>query len=277
MNPSSPIDAARQKEALRQQTLLRALLGDARPAVVGGWMREQATAPERFTRGIKAYQANAGALAERAFAAAFPVLQALMGEPSFAAMARVYWRQQPPLRGDMALWGEGLPAFIESADQLADEPYLADVARLEWALHAAASAADAPAGVQGLALLGQAEPEQLCLVFVPGTALVRSHHPVASIWLAHQPEAGGGDERFAAVRQAFAAGRGEAALVCREGFKPVVHRLADGEAAFVQALLEGQSLGEALSRNVVEIDFSTWLVRALERRWIAEVAHTGDR
>ena len=27
------------KEALRQQMLLRALLGDARPAVVGGWLR----------------------------------------------------------------------------------------------------------------------------------------------------------------------------------------------------------------------------------------------
>ena len=45
--------------------LLRALLGDARPGVVGGWMRDGA----RLARGLAAYRANAGALAERALAA----------------------------------------------------------------------------------------------------------------------------------------------------------------------------------------------------------------
>ena len=37
----------------------------------------------------------------------------------------------PPLQGDVATWGVGLPDFIAAGQQLADEPYLADVARLE--------------------------------------------------------------------------------------------------------------------------------------------------
>lgn len=271
MSSRAALDAARQKEALRQQMLLRALLGDARPAVVGGWMREPSTSPERFTRGLKAYQANAGALAERALAAAYPVLQQLIGEESFAALARVFWRQQPPQRGDMALWGEALPAFVEAADQLADEPYLADVARVEWALHAAASAADGPQAPQGLHRLAEAEPERLRFAFVPGTALVRSPHPVASIWLAHQDAAVDDEQRFAPVRRAFAEGRGETAFIVREGLKPALHAMDAAETGFVQSLMDGKSLHEALSRNGAEFDFSAWLARALQGRWIAAV------
>ena len=75
-------DTALQKEALRQQMLLRALWRDARPGVVAGWMRDGA----RFARGLAAYQANAGALAERALGAAFPTIAALLGDESFARL-----------------------------------------------------------------------------------------------------------------------------------------------------------------------------------------------
>ena len=66
------------KEGLRQQMLLRALWRDARPGVVTGWLRD---APERSARGLQAYQANAGALAERALAAAYPTLVQLWARP----------------------------------------------------------------------------------------------------------------------------------------------------------------------------------------------------
>ena len=67
------------REALRQQMLLRALLGDARPGVVAGWLRDG----PRVDAGLAAYRANAGALAERALAAAYPTVQQLLGEVSF--------------------------------------------------------------------------------------------------------------------------------------------------------------------------------------------------
>jgi hypothetical protein len=99
-------------------------------------------------RGLQAYRANAGALAERALAAAYPDRAQLLGDESFAGMARAYWHHHAPVLGDVARWGAELPAFIAAAEQLAEEPYLADVARLDWAVHMAQSAADGPAAAR---------------------------------------------------------------------------------------------------------------------------------
>ncbi|HLL11397.1 MAG TPA: DNA-binding domain-containing protein [Rubrivivax sp.] len=278
---TQPVD----KEALRQQMLLRALLGDARPGVVAGWMRESSEAgTRRFERGLAAYRTNAGALAERALAAAFPTLQQLMGEESFAALARHFWQRQPPLAGDIAQWGEGLPAFVADAPTLAEEPYLADVARVDWAVHVAERAADRVTGaaaggveVAGLELLGTFDPTQLRLEPQPGMAVVRSLYPVVAIWHAHRPSAqASGDDRFAGVRAAFAAGEGQHALVFRQGWAPRVVAVSAAEAGFNEALLAGSTLAVALHRSGEGLDFEAWLIAALQHRWLAAVTACDD-
>ena len=259
------------KEALRQQMLLRALLGDARPGVVAGWLRDR---PERVTRGLQAYRANAGALAERVLAAAFPTLVQLLGADASTGLARAYWHAEPPRRGDMAQWGDGLPAFIAADAQLAAEPYLADVARLDWAVHLAEAADDA-APPSGLALLTRNDPAGLWLQWAPGTALLSSPHPIATVWWAHQAQAepGDGSERFAPVRAAFAAGVGEHALVSREGgWRGQVRAVPAAEAGFMQALLAGHSLGSALSNTAADFDFEAWLMDHLSHGRIAAVS-----
>lgn len=278
MNPT-------EKEALRQQMLLRALLGDARPGVVQGWLQ-----PRRVQRGLAAYQAHAGALAERALAAAFPVLQQLLGEDSFAKMARHFWREQPPTDGDLACWGAGLPAFLATVPTLADEPYLPDMARLEWAWHRVQSAADAPAdtaadapaddavqGPAGLALLGTQEPEHLQLHLPPGSAVLFSAWPVFSLWQAHRSTA---EDRFDAVRLALAEGRGEQGLVTRQGWVPQVQALPAAEARFTAALLAGRSLAQALDDAEQEtgdagFDFQAWLLAALRQQRLLAVRARG--
>lgn len=253
------------QEALRQQMLLRALWRDARPGVVEGWLRD---APARRRRGLQAYQANAGALAERALAAAFPTIAQLLGVESFAALARVVWHRHAPQRGDVATWGGELVDFIAQDPQLTDEPYLADVARLDWAWHQAASAADEGVAPVGLDRLGEGDPAALWLRLREGSVLLRSAHPVVTIWRAHQSEA---DDRFEPVRAAFEAGRRETALVCRIGLKPEVFSLDERDAAFVEALLKGRSLADALSAADGGFDFEAWLIAALQSGWLAEV------
>jgi Putative DNA-binding domain len=256
-------DADLQKEALRQRMLLRALWRDARPAVVAGWLRDG----PRFERGLAAYRANAGALAERALAAAFPTVAPLLGDEAFAALARAFWHAAPPARGDMALWGEALPGFIAADAQLAEEPYLADVARLDWAVHRAEHAADAspPTGLQRLA---DGDLARLRLQLQPGAALVVSPHPVVAIWRAHRDTHA---ERFAPVRAAFAAGRGETALVLRHGWRVDVLSLEPAPARFCAALLRNAALAEALATAGDGFDFETWLVDALQRGAVAAV------
>jgi len=260
------MNAAAEREALRQQMLLRALLGDARPGVVAGWLRDGV----RTERGLAAYRANAGALAERALAAAFPTLQQLLGEESFASLARAFWRQQPPQHGDIGTWGGALAVFIADDEALAPEPYLADIARVEWAVHEAERAADA-AAPQGLELLGSQDAAALWLRLARGAVLVESPHPVATIWHAHRSDAA---DRFAPVREAFAAGRGETVLIAREGWRATVRLLDAAEARFTAAVLACRPLGTALSEAGADFDFAAWLVAALQQQRLAAVSPT---
>jgi hypothetical protein len=285
------------REALRQQMLLRALWRDARPGVLAGWTRDGA----RFMRGLQVYQANAGALAERALAAAYPTVQQLMGAAEFAGMARALWQRQPPQLGDAACWGDGLGDFIqqamEQAEQAArqrgepgpDEPYLPDVARLEWAVHAAQSAVDDEGPPAGLALLAGSELLQLRLRARAGTRVIHSRHPIVSIWRAHcspepadaAPTEDAGDVRGSRLREALRAARPESAWVWRAGWRVEVAALSAAEAAFSGALLDGLPLSTALAAvQAIEaaappedgpFSFEDWLVTALHRGWLAAV------
>jgi hypothetical protein len=243
------------QEALRQQSLLRALWRDAPDGAVAGWLRDGA----RFERGLQAYRAHAGALAERALAAAFPTLQQLLGPEAFAGLARMFWHHAPPVQGDLAAWGGALPDVVARDPQLAGEPYLADLARLEWAVHTAAHAADGGAP-RGLEHLADAEPAQLRLQLQPGTALLSSVHPIVTLWQAHRGRA---EDRLAPARAALAAGRGEHALVRRRGWPVEVLALDDAAARFTGAVLAGRSLGAALEAGGDGFDFAAWLIDAL--------------
>ena len=74
--------------ATQQQALLEALL--AWPAD-DAMQKIAAHAIDPRARGLKAYQANGHALAERALQAAYPVVAQLLGDESFADLARALW------------------------------------------------------------------------------------------------------------------------------------------------------------------------------------------
>lgn len=254
-----------EREARRQQWLLRVLWRDANATPDAAWLRDP---PARLQRGLQAYRAHAGASAERALAIAYPTVAALVGEASFAALARDFWRHQAPARGDLGEWGAALPDFVATSEALAGEPYLADSARLDWCVHLASRAADAVDAPPPLEALGTHAPEALCLRLRPGCALVESAWPVATLWLAHQ---GRGDDRFATARAAFTARRGEQAWVWRDGFVVHVDALDVGAAAFSRAVLGGATLAQALDAAGDAFAFDRWLVQALQQRWLVEV------
>lgn len=261
-----PVTAAgRPQELLRQQWLQRALWGQGLGAQAAGWLQGSA---ERRQRGLRAYRANAAATAERALAAAYPTVQQLLGGPSFAMLAQAHWHAQAPERGDLAAWGAGLPAAVSDDPQLAAEPYLADVARLDWLVHLARAAADDDAPVQGLDLLAHSEPDLLLLRLRDGHAVLQSQHAVHSVWQAHQEGSAAG---FGVARQALAAGRAEQVRVSRQGMHVLVQSIDAGTAAFELCLLAGVGLGTALTGAGPGFDFTAWLVEALRREAIAAI------
>lgn len=231
------------------------------------------------TRGLQAYRANGQALAERALGAAYPVVAQMMGDENFAPLARYFWHQHPPQRGDMAQWGGELADFLDAAPQLADEPFFGDVARVEWALHQAASAGDAALDMPSFALLGQADDVGLQLY--PGVFLLTSAYPVVSLVNAHlfgSPS----------IMQAFDMLQGgvrEHVLVWRQGFKPRVRQSSAKEHALLQALLANQTLEQALDQalNVVcensmiteseEFNFNDWLTQSVQQGLVTGAKH----
>ncbi len=241
----------------RQQQALLALLFD--------WPNDDAQlsiasyADATWARGQKVYQANGHALACSALRTAYPVLVQLLGDESFDALARALWHAHPPLRGDAAQWGSTLTDWVRTSDQLACEPYLADVAALEWALHRAASAADGLSDPASFALLTTHDPADLLLVLAPASACLCSAWPVVSIVKAHlhpTPD-------LTQVSQLLRDGIEQEALVWRSGLRPLVREAHRGETTFVTELLAGQTLGSALDQ-ATDLDISAWLPMAVQ-------------
>lgn len=235
---------------------------------------QQSAAAGTFnSRGLQVYQANRAVLAERTLASTYPVSCQLIGVESFEPLARHFWRQHPPVRGDMGQWGAQLAEFLDNAPQLADEPFLGDVARTEWALHCAATAPDAVLDAPSFALLSEAgDAQRLSLVASPGSWTLASVYPVVSIINAHllgQPTMG---EAADLLRQ----GHGEQALVWRQGFKPRLRTLSRAEYTLINALNKGLALEAALDEvSGIEpaFDFNAWLGAAVQTGLITSATH----
>ena len=114
---------------------------------------------------------------------AFPVLRRLVGDDFFRAMAGVYARAEPPASPILMEYGAGFPGFVALFPPLLKMPWLADVARLERAWTEAYHAAEAaPADVAPLLVMPSAALGTLRFVLHPSLRLIRSPHPVLTIW-----------------------------------------------------------------------------------------------
>ena len=91
------------------------------------------------------YRNNVVMSLTEALQSSFPVVQKLVGEEFFAAMAGLYLRQHPPSSPLLMYYGERMPAFLAGFAPAQRHGYLPDIARLELALRQSYHAADATA------------------------------------------------------------------------------------------------------------------------------------
>lgn len=255
-----------------QQTLLTALF--AHP---GEGSAEASLATLSFTldtespqahRGWMAYCANGHALAERTLNSAYPVVAALLGADNFNLLARDLWHRHPPAQGDLARWGSELALWLTGRESLADVPYLADVARVEWALHCAATWPDATIDTASFARLSTEDPAGLSLELAPDTTLIDSDFPVVALITAHK----NGVPVLSDVGAMLRAGVKQTALIWRQGLRPCVAACSPAAKALLQALRAGTQLVAALEQagtvDTVDgcgagFDFSAWLTGAV--------------
>lgn len=208
-----------------------------------------------YERRFGVYRNNVKASLAAALAARFPVVERLVGEEFFIAMALVFIEHHPPRSPVLAEYGAAFARFLEGFDPAADLPYLSDIARLEWSRQVAYHSADA--GAADVGRLAELPPEALDSVRLglhPAMAVIASPWPIVSVWTTNTH-----DE----MPQAPAADwTGETALVTRPHLDVLVHRLPAGADLLVAELAQGIALGaaaEAVSRAHDSFDLATAL------------------
>lgn len=197
------------------------------------------TAPDasEVAQRFKVYRNNVQHSLTRALAARFPVIEQLVGTEFFTAMARVYIAASPPQDPVMLRWGNSFAGFLERFPPVAHLPFLADVARLEYARGCACHAADAdPVAPDALAV---AELEALQLVLHPSTLLFSSALPAVQIWQSHQT---------GAARVPLVPGPDHALIARQPDFTVIVERIEADTYAVLSALNDGETLGHAAAK-----------------------------
>ena len=211
--------------------------------------------------GLAVYRNNAFSNYRKALRDDYPAVLALVGEKFFDGACDAYTRAQPSRSGDLNDFGVVFGSFLQQWPPAQQLRYLSDVARLEWAIHLAFNAADAPP--LALEALAQVPPEtvpQLRFDLHPSTVLLHLPYPVFKIW---QMSTNGSDERVD-----LAAGE-DRLLVIRRNGTVEIERLAPSELAALEALADGCDLAEAHARGVAtEANFD--LGPCLQRHVLAQ-------
>ncbi|HEX2113456.1 MAG TPA: DNA-binding domain-containing protein [Alphaproteobacteria bacterium] len=167
----------------------------------------------------------------------FPVVCRLVDERFFAFAAHAYIQANPPAGPCLAEYGSSFPDFLTSFAPCRGLPYVADVARLEWALNLAQIAPHVPRlDHPALAALPSVAMPRVVFTFNPSVRLLASAYPVDRIWRANQePVQAGVVELGGASRL----------QIHRAASGPTFKSLGPAEFLFSQALHLGLPLGEA--------------------------------
>ncbi len=196
------------------------------------------------------YRNNVAASLIAALGEAFPTVRKLVGEAFFKAAATVFTRAHPPTTPVMLTYGAAFPTWIADFPPAASAPYLADVARLEWALRRAYHAEDAPAlGADAFRSMTAGRAEEavaaLRLRAHPAAGVVASPYPIYDIWAR---VSGFVDEATAPARDR------QTVLVTRPGFDVQATPAPDGAAAFLASLTGESDLETAANAAQLSIE-----------------------
>ena len=204
---------------------------------------------------LRIYRNHAFATIGAVLEGTFPVVCRLVDKRFFAYAAHEYLREHPPHSRCLVEYGADFADFLAGLEPCKNLPYLADVARFEWALNIAATVREAsPLKIEVLAGIAPEGASLLKISLQPSVSYFASGWPIDAIWLANQQ-----DE----VRTVDLASGGTTVEMRRadEGFS--WQRLAAGVFAFRRALAEGVALGTAAATATADPAFD--LAAALDR------------
>ena len=240
------------------------------------------------SRSLDVYRSALRHAVEEALREIFPVCAELVGDDCFREISRRHFARHASRRADLARVGDDLPQLVASLGFLDGVPYLADVARLELALHHAADAPDPPslAGDGAAERLAEAlagAPDRWRFLLPPSAKLIASEHPVRAIWEAHR--APRGDESCFRIEAAdlpersmvWRASDGLRVEAVQPGLWPLLRGIERGAAAAALLSLGHDDLVHSLQDD--SCDHAARLAdleRLFERGWIVGAEEVPD-
>ena len=140
----------------------------------------------------------------------FPRVAAVLGADRFTALAGAYLERHPSTDPSVRWVGAYFAAFLAERGRVDEQPFLTDLARLEWTRLAVFDAADAvPLRLEALRAIPPSKWPRLTFHPVPALRVLRCAWPVHELWAADDPKAAATTVRPAATvlrvwREAFA-------------------------------------------------------------------------
>lgn len=113
----------------------------------------------------------------------YPAVHKLVGQDFFDGAAARFIRVHPPGRAYLYEYGDAFPDFLSALPEAQSLSYLADVARLEWAVNRALHASNTPPLESAqLATISAGDQGRIAFAIHPAVGLVNSAYPVDTIW-----------------------------------------------------------------------------------------------
>jgi hypothetical protein len=242
------------------------LSGHDQPELVAAIGGDSRTALQRLQLHRHHVSRSVGA----ALAATFPTVATVVGQEFFGLLARDFMVGTVLEHPVLSRYGGHFPQFVAAKQERHGLPYLADVARLDWALNVAFHARLEPR-LSAADLAGWPQDALLSLSarLPTGSSLIESAYPLDLIWQASQP--GGPVDAVD-----LAAGPVCLAIFRRPEDAAFVV-LAPGEAAFIKCLCRGDPLAAAArcaSQGEEDFDLAATFGRMLGLRLLAAGAPT---
>lgn len=165
-----------------------------------------------------------------------------VGEDGFRQAAAHHLINRPPSGWTLDDAGDGFQETL--AELFADNPEVAELAWLEWAMHRAYVAADAapivPAALEQLAAsFSEEDWVTMQIAFLPGTDQHVIRHDIGALWAALEEDSettSGDGIDVMAIEPAHL-------VVWREGEKPVFMPVSDAEGRALRIMRSGSSYG----------------------------------
>lgn len=228
--------------------------GAADPALLGAVREQGQCAPaDRLAIYHRAYRARM----HEALGEAFERTWTYIGDELFAQLAGAYLDAHPSTFGNLRWFGGDFPAYL--ARELAEHPYVAELAAFEWTLGLAFDAPDAPeAQLDTLRALAPGDWAGLRFALHPSVHFLSARHNSVALWQAL------GEQRDppapAAADQTW--------LIWRHALQPHFRSLDPFEGQALAALARGATFGEICEAASGEPDAAARIAACL-RDWLA--------